>query len=74
MFECDKVDQLALNLEYNSRIAVGEFISHYAINSNVYPNMVVIPSSPFWILCLQQLFALILCAKTLLHLSMKSSW
>ena len=32
-FECQKIDQLALNLEYNSKIAMEEFIFHCTINS-----------------------------------------
>ena len=32
IFECEKIYQLALSLEYNSKIAVGEFIFHYTIN------------------------------------------
>ena len=32
IFECEKIDQLAFSLEYNSEIAVGKFISHYRIN------------------------------------------
>ena len=33
--ECEKIDQLAVSLEYNSKIAVGHFIFHYPINSSV---------------------------------------
>ena len=33
IFECKKIDQLALSLEYNSKIAAGEFIFDYMINS-----------------------------------------
>ena len=29
-----KIDQLALSREHNSKIAVGEFIFHYTINSS----------------------------------------
>ena len=31
----EETDQLAPTLEYNSKIAVGEFIFHYTINSSV---------------------------------------
>ena len=33
-FECEKIDQLALSLEYNSKIALHEFIFHYKISSS----------------------------------------
>ena len=32
IFECEKIDQFALTLEYNWKIAVGEFIFRYTIN------------------------------------------
>ena len=32
--KCEKIDQLAVILEYNSKIAAGEFIFHYTINSS----------------------------------------
>ena len=34
IFECEKIDQHALSLESNSRIAVGQFIFYYTINSS----------------------------------------
>ena len=34
IFKCEKVNQLALSLEYNLKIAVGVFIFHYTINSS----------------------------------------
>ena len=34
IFECEETDQLALSLEYNSEIAVRNFIFHYTINSS----------------------------------------
>ena len=34
IFECEQIDQLALTLEYNSKIAVGDTIFHYMINSS----------------------------------------
>ena len=34
IFECEEIDQLALTLEYNSKITVGEFIFHYTTNSS----------------------------------------
>ena len=34
IFECEKIDQLVLSLEYNSKIAAGEFTFHYTINSS----------------------------------------
>ena len=34
IFEYEEIDQLASTLEYNSKIAVGEFIFHYKTNSN----------------------------------------
>ena len=33
-FECEKIDQLALSLEFNSKLAVGKFIFHCTINSS----------------------------------------
>ena len=33
IFECEKINQFALSLEYNSKIAVIEFIFHCSINS-----------------------------------------
>ena len=34
IFECGKIDQVALSLEYNLNIAVGELVFHYTINSS----------------------------------------
>ena len=34
IFECAEIDQLALTLEYSSKITVGEFIFHYTTNSS----------------------------------------
>ena len=33
IFECEEIHQFSLTLEYNSKIAVGEFILHYTIKS-----------------------------------------
>ena len=33
IFQCEEIDQFALTLERNSKIAVGEFIFYYIINS-----------------------------------------
>ena len=34
IFQCEKINQLALSLKHNSKIAVGKFIFHYTINSS----------------------------------------
>ena len=35
IFECEKMNQLALSLELNSKIPIGKMIFHYTINSSV---------------------------------------
>ena len=35
IFECEKINQLTLSLEYNLKIAVGKFIFYSMVNSNM---------------------------------------
>ena len=77
IFECEKIDQLALSLEYNWKITKGEFVFHYTINSSAnlkrkftqiwqYYHQVLLRH------CTCKLSALILCSKIILHVCQRS--